>query len=441
MQTAQTIAQIIAQAVTGSHAVAELRMGAGVLAQAGTLYLRHFSGPACVIADENTWAAAGPLTMAALTAAGIATRSHIFPARPRLKPSLDLSQTIRDILAQDHATPIVIGSGVLNDLVKHAAFELNRPYLCIATAASMDGYTSAGAPLVVAGFKKTIACRPAKVVLADLDVIAAAPPAMTAWGYGDLAGKVPAGADWILADALGIESMDPAVWPMVQGDLRVWLDQSGAIAAGDHDAIAGLFGGLALVGLAMERHGSSRPASGADHQIAHLWEMEDLHHQGERVSHGGCVAVGTMMMLHLWEWLFEQDLTGLTARHWDMTHKAALIDQAFGPGELARRAVDETALKHLSPPEFQARVARFLDQWPVMRPKLAAQVMPAAQMAQALHRAGAPFAASDIGLTRAHLRRSILNARFIRSRYTLLDLLDELGLLDRAVDAILDRAL
>ena len=69
MQTAQTIAQIIAQAVAGSHAVAELRMGAGVLAQAGTLYLRHFAGPACVIADDNTWAAAGPLTLAALTAA------------------------------------------------------------------------------------------------------------------------------------------------------------------------------------------------------------------------------------------------------------------------------------------------------------------------------------------------------------------------------------
>ena len=67
--------------------------------------------------------------------------------------------------------------------------------------------------------------------------------------------------------------------------------------------------------------------------------------------------------------------------------------------------------------------------------------MPAAQMAQALNSAGAPCAASAIGLDRAHLRRSILNALFIRSRYTLLDLLDELGLLDRAVDAILDRGM
>ncbi len=63
-----------------------------------------------------------------------------------------------------------------------------------------------------------------------------------------------------------------------------------AIAAGDRAALEGLFAGLTLVGLAMELHGSSRPASGADHQIAHLWEMDDLKFGGERVSHGACVA-------------------------------------------------------------------------------------------------------------------------------------------------------
>ncbi len=164
----------------------------------------------------------------------------------------------------------------MNDLVKYAAFHLNRPYLCVATAASMDGYTSAGSPLSEKGFKKTLQCRPAKVVLADLDIIAAAPAAMTGWGYGDLAGKVPAGADWIIADALGIEPVDDIAWPMVQGNLRRWLGDPAAIASGDRRAMEGLFAGLTLVGLAMEAHGSSRPASGADHQVAHLWEMEDL---------------------------------------------------------------------------------------------------------------------------------------------------------------------
>ena len=241
-------------------------------------------------------------------------RRHVLAGKPRLKPTVDLADRLRDVLAVDGSVPVAVGSGVINDVVKHAAFSLKRAYLCVGTAASMDGYTSAGAPLSDKGFKKTIQCRPAKAVIGDLDVIAAAPAEMTGWGYGDLAGKVPAGGDWIIADALGIEAVDDVAWPLVQGGLRGWLGAPDAIAAGDRTALEGLFAGLTLVGLAMELHGSSRPASGADHQIAHLWEMDDLHFAGERVSHGACVAVGTMAALRLFDWLLAQDLTTLDAR-------------------------------------------------------------------------------------------------------------------------------
>ena len=37
---------------------------------------------------------------------------------------------------------------------------------------------SAGSPLSINGFKKTINCKPAKVILADLDLIASAPQEM-----------------------------------------------------------------------------------------------------------------------------------------------------------------------------------------------------------------------------------------------------------------------
>jgi glycerol-1-phosphate dehydrogenase [NAD(P)+] len=52
-----------------------------------------------------------------------------------------------------------------------------------------------------------------------------------------------------------------------------------------------------------------------------------------------------------------------------------------------------------------------------------------------LHAAGAPAAPGEIGVTPVHLRDSILKARFLRSRYTVLDLLDELGMLREAVAA------
>ena len=63
-----------------------------------------------------------------------------------------------------------------------------------------------------------------------------------------------------------------------------------------------------------------------------------------------------------------------------------------------------------------------------MRTRLRAHLMPASQMRADLHAAGAPSDAAEIGVSRDYLRQAMLNARFLRSRYTLLDLLDETGL-------------
>ena len=436
-------AGLIAGAVAKSATVAEVLVGRGVLAEAGALFRRQFGeGPACIIADDNTWKAAGAAVEASLVAAGIAVRRHVLAGKPRLKPTVDLADRLRDVLAVDGSVPVAVGSGVINDVVKHAAFSLKRAYLCVGTAASMDGYTSAGAPLSDKGFKKTIQCLPARAVIGDLDVIAAAPAEMTGWGYGDLAGKVPAGGDWIIADALGIEAVDDVAWPLVQGGLRGWLGAADGVAAGEPAALEGLFAGLTLVGLAMELHGSSRPASGADHQIAHLWEMDDLKFGGERVSHGACVAVGCVMSLRLFDWLLRQDLSRLdvgaaVAAAPSLGVKIAAIHAAFGPGEIAARSVEEVRAKHVDAAVLRARLERVRDGWPVLAERLRAQVVAPEVMVDMLHRAGAPAEAAEIGVGRDYLRRTTLNARFLRSRYTVLDLLDECGMLEAAVEASL----
>jgi glycerol-1-phosphate dehydrogenase [NAD(P)+] len=112
-----------------------------------------------------------------------------------------------------------------------------------------------------------------------------------------------------------------------------------------------------------------------------------------------------------------------------------MIEAAFGPGEIAARALEETRAKHLSPVQHRERLALIVAHWPALSHRLGAQLMSAAEMRRNLRAAGAPAEASDIGVARDYLHRTILNARFLRSRYTLLDLLDETGLLEQAVDA------
>ena len=106
------------------------------------------------------------------------------------------------------------------------------PYVCVPTAASMDGYAASGAALRDGGFKRTLACAAPVAIVADLDVMARAPAIMGAWGYGDLVGKLVAGVDWIVADALEEEALNPGPFAMVQDNLAAWLGNPGGRAAG-----------------------------------------------------------------------------------------------------------------------------------------------------------------------------------------------------------------
>ena len=432
------VARQIDGAVARSKAVAEIAIGEGILGSVADLVRRHLGeGPVVVVADENTFAAAGGVVAKVLANAGMSVASHVLAKSPRPKPSVDLAESVAEAVGEAHA--VAVGSGVINDLTKYAAFSRGRPYLCVPTAASMDGYSSSGAPLTRDGFKKTIECAPPRAILADLDVIASAPPAMSAWGYGDLAGKVPAGGDWIIADALGIEPIDEVAWPLVQDNLAGWLAAPEAVRGGDPEAIARLFAGLTLAGLAMEFHGSSRPASGADHQIAHMWEMEGHTHRGERVSHGACVAIGCLTSLALFDFLLAQDLAGLDAERIvasapSLETKSAEIF-ALMEGTVAERALAETSGKHASPETHRARLADVACAWPGLKRRLKDHLMRADAMRELLRAAGAPTAPEEIGIDRERLRRTVRAGRFIRSRYTILDLLEECGLLDAALDA------
>jgi glycerol-1-phosphate dehydrogenase [NAD(P)+] len=434
--------QTIAGGLKISKSIAAVDLSAGALAHAPAILKTHFGSDAIyLVADENTWSAAGLEVVTHFRAAGIGVHDHILPAKPKPKPSVELAQTLIAALAKTDAVPVAAGSGVINDVVKYAAFKLGRPYLCVATAASMDGYTSAGAPLSEKGFKKTIQCAPPRAIIADVDVLRKAPPEMTSWGYSDLAGKIPAGADWILADELGVEAIAPAAWEMVQGHLRDFLAHPENAARGESGAIENLFAGLSLVGFAMEIYGSSRPASGADHQIAHLWEMQGLEHDGELVSHGSCVAIGSLAVLHLYNWFLTQDIGRLdieatVARAPDFAEKAEEIRRAFGPSEICDRSIEETRLKHAGKDALRQRLIRLKDGLPRLKARLEQQLVAPQHFTQMLRAAGAPSTPMDIGVDDRYLRRTVLSSLFLRSRYTILDVLDDTGWLRAAVNAI-----
>ena len=406
---------------------------------------------AFVVADENTMAAAGEETIRALLRGGAEIAGTlVFPATPELHAEYDRALEARDAiaraLAEGGCVPLSVGSGTVNDIVKFAASALSLPYVCVATAASVDGYTSFGAALVKDGFKQTLSCEAPVCVVADLDVLALAPERLSSSGFADLAGKITAGSDWIVADfaanfgAPGADRIEPVAWAMAQDGLRDYLKLSEGAARGDRRALQALFEALSVTGLAMQHARNSRPVSGAEHLFAHVWEMENLSFRGLAVTHGHKVALGTLATTAFTEELFA-DRNGPPpppgAYRRPVRAERRVEARAAFEGSPALAAVLATAGEKFDDngarDKIRAAVGR---EWKALREKVMDQMMEYSKLRDALAAAGCPTLPEQIGLSRAEAIAAARRAQMIRVRYNSLDLAWDLGCFETTLERV-----
>ncbi|HEV2126157.1 MAG TPA: sn-glycerol-1-phosphate dehydrogenase [Chloroflexota bacterium] len=398
---------------------------------------------AVVVADETTYEVAGRAVERVLRAAGRQVRSpHVFPASPRLHADFDHALWLRDQLSAHDAVPIAVGAGTINDLTKLASHMAGRPYAVVATAASMDGYAAFGAAITHHGVKQTMSCPAPRAVVADTNILAAAPREMTASGFGDLLGKITAGADWIVADVLGIESIAPDIWATVQPAVREAIAAPERLRTGEAAAVESLFLCLTMSGLAMQAARSSRPASGAEHQLSHLWEMRGLLVQGREISHGFKVGVGTTLVAEIYDHLLRIDLTALDVdalcRQWPSLEEwETEVRATQGEPALCEQALAEVRAKYVTLEQLRLRLTRLTQVWPALSERLRRQLLPASEIRRLLQAAGCPSEPAMLGLSPEEVREALNAARQIRRRYTILDLAAETGVLRRHLAGVL----
>lgn len=385
-----------------------------------------------LVADGNTWRAAGAEVAKILKAAGMeGPESFLFPGTPMLHAD---EGNVNLLLEQfpENVVPVAIGGGTVNDLVKRASGLRHVSYCCVPTAPSVDGYTSSGAALTASGLKQTLPCPAPLAVVADSGILRNAPPEMFAAGYADLMAKIPAGADWLAADTLGIEAVDPAVWELVQTPLRDNLS--------DPSDVRRVFTGLAATGYAMQLYRDSRPASGADHLVSHIWEMENLCCNGKPVSHGFKVAIGTVTSTALYEALFslsEQEARRLARPGLDRAGREAEIDALLSVGTYGAATRTIALDKFREGRALAERRELIYRNWETLRKRILHQLYPLEELTRRLTTAGCPVKPADIQLGREQFLHGIRTAQLIRKRYTVLDLVYELGLLEELLRRIL----
>lgn len=427
----------LAEAVSSARETRELVVGSGSARETPRVFREQFPGcRAVVVADRNTISVAGRTVAEALDAVGIGGFQPFVYLDPALHAEMRYVEELEAALRTHDAVPIAVGSGTINDLVKLAAHRTGREgYVCVATAASMDGYTAFGSSITHLGSKQTFNCPAPRAVIADIEIIRRAPPEMTAAGYADLAAKITAGADWILADALEAEPIDPRAWEIVQGGLRDSLAHPAGARAGEESSIGPLVEGLMLGGFAMQCSKSSRPASGAEHQFSHLWDMEHHVHQGAAPSHGFKVGIATLAVTLFYEQMLAHDFASL-----DIDRCVANWPTAVASEEAVRRlfagsgfiltAVTETAAKQISSAALRAQLERLKSTWPSIRARLRGQLLPSAELRRRFSLVGTPTEPEEIGISRERLRDSFWRAGHIRRRFTVLDVALRTGMME-----------
>lgn len=400
-----------------------------------------------LITDETVWSAVSSY-FAPFLGAKPDTPIHILPAFPPPYASDQLVARMRAIIEASGRVPVAVGSGTINDIVKRAAFECGLRYACVPTAPSVDGFTASGAAITVQGFKVTLKCPAPLCIFADDDILRQAPLNLISAGFADLLAKLTAGADWILADALGIESIDPIAWRMVQPAARSLLGRGAAVVSREARAISELYQGLVASGLAMQHYKDSRPASGAEHQLSHTWEMSHLKKDGQPVSHGFKVAIGTLISTVLAQEVFGRngslrrllESRGFAPEANLPRIRQRMADSLLKGSPYHDRTIAMIAAKTKGTAELEARALMAEKAWDSLSNRYSEQIPPFDRLRADLLAGCCPTEPADIGLSRDACVRSLKIASLIRNRYTILDLLSEFGILNEAAEVVFSDA-
>jgi glycerol-1-phosphate dehydrogenase [NAD(P)+] len=383
-----------------------------------------------LVADRNTYAALGERAEAALRGQGcdvltvlLEGDDIIADARSVLQVLLALDRTPRTYLA--------VGSGTITDVTRFVSHRTGREFISLPTAASVDGFTSVGAPMAVDGVKITVTAHGPLAVFADLPTLCAAPRPLIAAGLGDMLAKFTSTADWELGSLLWGEPFDPAIAARSRKAAWACAEKADAIAVASEDGVRTLMEGLIESGFCMLDFGETRPASGYEHHISHFWEMKLLREGRHSVLHGAKVGIAVLVSARRYDAVRRMSHAEAAARLLrtplpDRETQLRGIRAAYGPTSDQMIALQVPFLE-MTAADYEALRQKTLANWDAIQ-RIAATVPPAADIEGWLRRAGGPVTGREVGLSDEEVALGVAYAHYYRNRFTIGKLSGLLGI-------------
>ena len=391
-----------------------------------------------IVCDVNTFAAAGEAAERELAGAGIRHYTLVLPEK-ELVPDEQAVGKVMEAYEKGTDLILAVGSGTLTDLCKFVSFQLELPYMILATAPSMDGFVSVGAALIHNHVKTTYQAHVPEAVIGDPAVLSAAPMEMIVAGLGDILGKYTCLVDWKMAHLIEGEDYCETIDKMVKESIEIVVEESEGIKNRDRNAVKHLMEALVLSGVAMSFIGNSRPASGSEHHLSHYWEMKFQMEGKKPILHGIKVGVGMIAVTKMYEMLKEEhpDFAAAAKRQPDYESWKKKVCDCYEDAAPGILELEEECHKN-SVENRNKRLQVMEEKWPEICALIEKEIPSHRDMEKMMASLGEPVNPHQIGISSEMVKDAVILAKEVRNRFTILQVLWDLGLLETYAQKIAD---
>ncbi len=392
---------------------------------------------AFIIADKNTYSAAGEAVIEVLKKSGIKTDKYIFSNDIVEPDEANVGLALMNFKPECDVV-IGVGSGVINDISKIVANVSGKKYIIVGTAPSMDGYASATSSMTMQGLKISLNSKCADVIVGDIDILCNAPIKMMVSGLGDMLAKYVSICEWRISNLINGEYYCEDIANLVRDSLKKCTDNAEGLLKRDENAVKAVFEGLIICGAAMKFAGLSRPASGIEHYLSHIWDMRSVEFGTPAELHGIQCAVGTLIAVKLYEEI--KNITPDKQKAFQYTEKFSFpawsetLKEFLGKGAESMIALEEKEQKY-NLESHKKRIEIIVEKWDEIQ-KIIKEELPLITELEALYnKVSLPKTMSEIGLDAKILPLTFKAAKDIRDKYVLPRLCWDLGIMDEIINA------
>ena len=390
---------------------------------------------AFIFADKNTYCAAGEKVVETLEKNGIKIKKYVF-----LKDILEPDETNVGlaIMNFDPACDAVIGvgSGVINDISKIVANVSGKKYIIVGTAPSMDGYASATSSMTMEGLKISLNSKCADVIIGDIDILCDAPTKMMISGLGDMLAKYVSICEWRISNLINDEYYCEDIAQLVRDSLKKCVDNAEGLLNRDENAVKSVFEGLIICGAAMKFAGLSRPASGIEHYLSHIWDMRGVEFETPVELHGIQCAVGTLIAVKLYEKIKNvvpnKSMALNYAKNFDFYKWSEELRAFLGKGAESMIALEEKEQKY-SVESHKKRIDVIIEKWNEILKIIDQELPEVSNLEKLFNNVGLPKTMKEIGIDDENLPMTFKSAKDIRDKYVLPRLCWDLGIIDEII--------